>query len=696
MKKVLFYDFENGEIEEFLKLKLNIKNGFHWTQIYSLNNLKALVKLSTWDLFIGYYDDKDSTFVDIVNFIEKNRLNIPCIACVKQGYKNLNESKISLLNKGVYEVVEVNSHDLITLYVDRTLQNIANFKRLCQIEIERDEERSLRQFLAKNSESAVVHVYQGIVIQANQAFVNLIGLDSIEEVLWMPFLDFIASDGKEEMRKLLADESRLLSIRNTERCNFILSSGDTQLVSIHYSVGNIDGQDCTQMTIKALKNKHEQQNSGHIETDYLTGLANRKRFLKVVDKIIKSPISEHSQDYVVFIKLDRFENTIAEIGLSKSDEVINSLSQLLLKVVGNNLCCARFSEQVFTVLFSAESQDEISNKAKNIVEAFARHIIKFDEIEVTVTVSIGISLVSRNVDSSYTVMSDAHAAYHDAFDAGGNTYRLYKPTTKAKILGNEKQLQMIEYALLGDAMEECYVPFCALRGHDETQYEITARVNGIKSNNLQRLLAKEADNNLSILLDKWVISKALKRIQEHDCERKSIKMFCYLSAASINELSFRKWLKDELMSTKAPLELLNFELDLQTVIDYAQRSRQVADRLIYHGCNVTISNINTEISNHHLKQLLSINFDHAIVNDSTFENIHDPDVTSKIQNLIRILKNEKKIIMARQIKSSDQLMYLWKMRIDYFQNETMLSGANELENDVNNLERNYYQDVIVL
>ena len=99
MKKVLFYDFENGEIEEFLKLKLNIKNGFHWTQIYSLNNLKALVKLSTWDLFIGYYDDKDSTFVDIVNFIEKNRLNIPCIACVKQGYKNLNESKISLLNK---------------------------------------------------------------------------------------------------------------------------------------------------------------------------------------------------------------------------------------------------------------------------------------------------------------------------------------------------------------------------------------------------------------------------------------------------------------------------------------------------------------------------------------------------------------------------------------------------------------------
>lgn len=678
MKRILFLDSTNGDIEQFLKRNLTIENGFHGTQIFTLNNFLALIKLSTWDLFIGYHNAKDNAHQQIIDYIEQKKINIPCIACI-DGLPRKND--INLLRQGVFEVLDVKNHDLLQLFVNRALLYSSNLKRLYKVELERDEERGLRQFLSQCSEDAIAYISQGILVGANQTFVDFFGSNSVEDTIWTPFLDFIAQESKTEIRKLLADEIRMLTKEGWQSCQFQLSNGDTEFFSLHYSPGKVDGQSCIQMTIKKMITKtspHEIYNAGN---DYLTGLVNRKHFLSLVEKIINSPINEDNSDYVLFIKLDRFENTITEIGLSKSDQLIYNLSQLLKSLVGENVCSARFSEQVFSILFINEPQAKILTLVQKIVDSFANHVTKFGELKVAITVSVGVSIISRNVENAYTVMSNAHTAYHDALEAGGNTFRMYDPKSKSELLTQNKMLQLIEYALADNSIEECYIPFFVLRGDNETQYEVVARIDEVKSNNLQKSLKLGTNNSVAILIDKWVISRAFKQIKDYKCEKKSIKLFCYLSESSICDIRFKSWLEQKLIDSNIPHGLLNFELDITTIINYPQRSRQVCDKLVKLGCNIAISNITTKIDKQQLTQLFMINFQNAIFNSKMFEKRREPESVEKIKSLVNNFRNKKKITIARQIHSNEQLVLLWDVGVDYFQNDAMLSAARILDND---------------
>ena len=81
-----------------------------------------------------------------------------------------------------------------------------------------------------------------------------------------------------------------------------------------------------------------------------------------------------------------------------------------------------------------------------------------------------------------------------------------------------------------------------------------------------------------------------------------------------------------------------------------------------------------------------INFQNAIFNSKMFEKRREPESVEKIKSLVKNFRNEKKITIARQIHSNEQLVLLWDVGVDYFQNDAMLSAARILDNDYSDNE----------
>ncbi|NQY54643.1 MAG: GGDEF domain-containing protein [Campylobacteraceae bacterium] len=140
---------------------------------------------------------------------------------------------------------------------------------------------------------------------------------------------------------------------------------------------------------KDLKSLSKERN-----TDYLTGILNRRAFQSELDKIDNEYKIFESKYAIIFYDLDHFKNINDEHGHDCGDTILKSFASLLNKLTRVDDIVSRYGGEEFVVLVHYKDEDEVYEYVKRVKDIMNKNSFVYNDILVKVKFSAGVSLRS--------------------------------------------------------------------------------------------------------------------------------------------------------------------------------------------------------------------------------------------------------------------------------------------------------------
>lgn len=208
----------------------------------------------------------------------------------------------------------------------------------------------------------------------------------------------------------LSEIDRIVKITNLkgEDRIFTLNIDDFEHKGEHYVVSLTDITE-----IKEKSNLLEYQASH----DQLTGLYNRQKFTEILTKEIKRDKRYTNSLSLILFDIDNFKKFNDDFGHPIGDEVLTTISDVVLTSVREHDTVVRWGGEEFLILVPQTDIQGAINVAEKI--RLAIETISSEEIPRQITASFGIAKLSKD-DTKESILKKADEALYKAKDAGKN------------------------------------------------------------------------------------------------------------------------------------------------------------------------------------------------------------------------------------------------------------------------------------
>ena len=175
----------------------------------------------------------------------------------------------------------------------------------------------------------------------------------------------------------------------------------------------------------------ESQLSYVAKYDALTELPNRSQLRDHLDGALARAARNNQLLGLMFLGLDRFQNVNATLGLGAGDFVLKQMAERLKQSVSKGDTVARLGGDEFSVILEGLAEKEAAAAAaQQQLKSLVRPVL-LDRQEITLTVSIGITIFPLDGRDLDTLLRNADVAMHYAKERGRNNYQFYSPELDA-------------------------------------------------------------------------------------------------------------------------------------------------------------------------------------------------------------------------------------------------------------------------
>ncbi|TJY61168.1 EAL domain-containing protein [Sinimarinibacterium sp. CAU 1509] len=159
--------------------------------------------------------------------------------------------------------------------------------------------------------------------------------------------------------------------------------------------------------------------------DNLTDLPNRAHFSHLLIQGMQQARRYERKLALLFLDLDHFKVINDSLGHEAGDELLQEIGRRLHGSVRASDIVARLSGDEFVVLLpEIDTPDQVVPVAEKILAAVARPFTLAGQ-EISVTVSVGVTLFPDDGDDEQTLMKSADVAMYHAKEQGKNNFRFF-------------------------------------------------------------------------------------------------------------------------------------------------------------------------------------------------------------------------------------------------------------------------------
>jgi diguanylate cyclase (GGDEF)-like protein len=174
-----------------------------------------------------------------------------------------------------------------------------------------------------------------------------------------------------------------------------------------------------------LRALHQTVAEWHARQDSLTDLSNRRTFDRELAAALQSASADGDVCALLMIDIDRFKAVNDRHGHLVGDDVLRAVSRVLKDTVGRLSSespgiAARFGGEEFAVLLPGVAVDEATWVGESMRTAIELAPIETRDVEIRVTVSVGVALFPEHGTTAEELIAAADAALYQAKDAGRN------------------------------------------------------------------------------------------------------------------------------------------------------------------------------------------------------------------------------------------------------------------------------------
>ncbi|MDX1900975.1 MAG: EAL domain-containing protein [Gammaproteobacteria bacterium] len=402
--------------------------------------------------------------------------------------------------------------------------------------------------------------------------------------------------------------------------------------------------------------------------DSLTGLPNRLMLLDKIREAINQADKNNSLVAVMFMDLDRFKLVNDSLSHAVGDELLSLTATRLLKNMRQEDTLARLGgDEFIIILTNMRSYEDIEIKANSLIQIFQEPFQVADR-NITVTVSIGISIYPDDGKTIDELLKNSDAAMYSVKESGSNNIKFYTAEMNQQNLEKlDKEIQLRQ-ALTNNELFLCYQPEFDIANEKLIAVEALIRWNHPVNGTLLPIdfipLAEET--GLITSIGEWTIKTACKQNQEwQDAGFSPIRVAVNISAQQLKTDHFVDVVKSILIETQLKPKFLEFEITENIIVSGVEITRTVFE-LKKLGISITLDDFGTGYSS--LSYLKKLPLDRLKIDGSFIHNIQavkDDEVI--IRAIIAIAKHLNLEVTAEGVETKNQANFLKKQHCNDIQ-----------------------------
>ena len=428
---------------------------------------------------------------------------------------------------------------------------------------------------------------------------------------------------------------------------------------IHNRGGSVIGavmvfHDVSEARAMVLKMAHLAQH------DYLTDLPNRVLLNDRLTQAIALARRRRKQLAVLFMDLDLFKNINDSLGHLMGDKLLQSVADRLLKCIRGSDTVSRLGGNEFVVLLGEiDHIDDAVHCAKNIISALTSlHTI--EKHELSLTMSIGISIYPDDGENAETLIKNADAAMYHAKQNGRNNYQFFKQQMNDRIVERQSLEAGLRAALIRQEFVLYYQPIINLETGAISGTEALIRWRHPQRGLLlpEQFVPVAEECGLIVPIGRWVLREACRQTRVWlDAGLHPCPLSINISAVEFRSNEFLDGVRESLQETQLAPGNLEVELTESVLMQDLKSTTTVLKTLKTMGVQLAIDDFGTGYSS--LSYLKRFPIDNLKIDKSFVCDIaSDPDNTTIVSAVIGMGNSLNKRVSAEGVETQAQLDFL--------------------------------------
>ncbi|NOU21459.1 MAG: EAL domain-containing protein [Methyloglobulus sp.] len=404
--------------------------------------------------------------------------------------------------------------------------------------------------------------------------------------------------------------------------------------------------------------------------DFLTGLANRRKFQEEFAQKLASAERYGYQLALFYLDLDRFKEINDTSGHDAGDNFLKMVANLLKETIRSTDLLSRVGGDEFTLLMPHADMVGVDHIAKKINQVLKAQAFSCSGKSYAASASIGVAVFPLHGATVNELMANADLAMYQAKELGRGQYHLFNPDYDYRSKSNQivRWRTILEDAIANDKFVLLYQPILNIKTNKVSHFECLIRLQQDDGQILMPadFVFRAEELGLIGKIDRMVLKKAVEQHIEFNRQGKKFKLSVNISKRSFEDPGIFEDFAELFSNPEVDQKRIIFEITDTASISNYQSTNVLISKIRELGCVLALNDFGVEYpSLHYLK---NAPVDYVKIDGSLIRQLDkNNDDQVFVKALIEVAQTFGKKTVAEFVENEDILTLLKGFGIDYVQ-----------------------------
>jgi multidomain signaling protein FimX len=633
----------------------------HCTWIPALRDLAdALTQLNP-EMLVHMAESREE-FEAAVRVRDKLAPEVPVLLLAPE----VNEADIAeAMTLGARDVVTLAHAERLQAVMLRELEVYRTERRLAATLKSAQEARSQLGTVLHRSNDAIIQVQEGIVVDANPAWLELYGV--AEGITGEPVMDLFDDSTHAALRGALAAclQGRWKA-DHPLRANAQLSDGSVLSIEMTLAVGEHEGEPCVSLMVPS----RSREERGALARpggagDAPGGLMPRRELLQALSRRLATP-ALGGMRCLALIWIDRFADLERMVGVMASEDIVIEFARMLKDTLHPKELAGHFGGVRFLVLLERGNEHDISAWSERLLSRVQKHVLRIRDKALSLTCSLGMSVVPPGQVQLDAVIADAAEAARKGAARGGNqSIMTDRADNDSRVMSYDKVwVKHIKAALMENRFRLVQQPIASLQGERPGMFDVLVRMIDTQGREVlpSEFMAAAGRNDLLRNIDRWVVGASLS----FAAQKKPECLFVRLSRETVRDAGFLEWLDNHLRASRAEPARLCFQVTEESAASHVPQVQALAAALRQRRFRFALEGFGSGRDSGGM--LVSVPLDFVKIDGAIVQGLAaDEQLQLRVRNLVEAARKHNIQTIGERVEDANTMAVLWQVGVQFIQ-----------------------------
>ena len=530
--------------------------------------------------------------------------------------------------------------------------------------------RSQLEVVLQRSNDAIAQIQEGILVDANAAWLELFGFAEASGLIGQPVMDLFEDSTHAALKAALTACLQGRWSNHTLKAGAVLGDGSVAPLELMLALGEFDGEPSVRLIVPAQKRDdrslvHELEAAVHC--DQGTGLLMRRHLLNALQERLRTPVAGGVR-YLACVRPDRFIDIERDLGVLACEQFLIAFAHIVRGLLGPHDIAGHFGGTTLLLLLERGNPRDVEAWCENLVERIGKHLFQFQAggDGLHATCSIGLSVVPHDSpDLNAAVMDALNALRRGRERFGSQIVTVDRADNDSRVKGYDQVwVKHIKAALMENRFRLVQQPIAALAGGAQKMFDVAIRMLDAQGKEVlpSEFLPAAIRNDLMKNIDRWVLGASLSCISKG----KPDLLFVRLSRDSALDPSLLPWLELQLRSTPSDAQRLCLQITEEVASTNVQQTTQLITAVRAAGVKFALEHFGAGRDSQRLIATLPLDF--IKIDGSLMQGLAaSAQLQQRVREIAVAAAEHKVQTVAERIEDANTMAVVWQLGVQYIQ-----------------------------